>query len=136
MAQLTITKIIDGSRNAVFHLAIAGSGVGDLIDEIIIDPAVSFSPARPAIPSMSIDRIWYDLIGFDARLEFDYLSSDTPIWTMGQGQYALADFSLFGGLADRSPVLDGTGKLMLSTSGLGAGDAGTIIIKVHKTGQN
>lgn len=127
---IVITKILDGERNAVFHISIVGDASGDLADETLIDPVDDLGLASS--PALTIDQIWYDLTGFDARMEFDYLVSDTPIWSMSGGQAVELDFCGFGGLTDRSPVLDGTGKLMLSTSGLADGDFGTIVLKVRK----
>lgn len=129
---VAITKILDGGRNAVFHVTITGDELGDLSDEILIDPATSFDPAMEPKPALSIDALWYDLTGFNARLEFDYLASDTPVWSMSGGQPAQLDFCCFGGLKDRSNALDGLGKLKISTSGLGVGDVGTIVIKARK----
>ena len=132
MAQIGITKINDGARNAVFHVIIEGDGTGDLTDETLIDPATSFSPAMPAAPSMTIEKLLYDFGSFTAKLEFDYLASDIPIWTIAGDQSNCFDFTSFGGLKDRSPVLDGSGKLMLSTSGLAAGEKGSLIVWVRK----
>lgn len=131
---LTITKIMEGERHAVFHISIASDGArGELTDALLIDPAVDLSPALNAKPSLTIEHLWYDLSGFDARLEFDYMLSDTPVWTLSAGNGVHMDFTPFGGLKDRSNVLDGTGKLMITTNGLtAAGDNGTIIIKVRK----
>lgn len=132
MSQVVVTKILDGARNAVFHVAIIGDALGDVSDSVIIDPAVDFTPALDAEPSMTIDSLWYDLAGFNARLEFDYLASDTPIWSMSGNQGTHIDFCHFGGLKDRSPAMDGLGKLQITTSGLADGDFGTLVIKVRK----
>lgn len=132
MAQIAITKLIDGPRNAVFQIVFAGNGSGDLTDEVVIDPATSFDPALPAVPGLTIVRLKYDLSGFDAWLEFDYLTSDELIWTMTGDQYVDADLTEFGGLKDRSP-LGGLGKLKLSTNGLGNNEHGTLVIWVRKT---
>jgi hypothetical protein len=132
MSTATVTKLLDGARNAVFHVSIVGSVVGDLTDTVIIDPATSFDPAYPAKPGMSIDALCYDLTGFDAWLEFDYLASDTPVWSMSGGSAVQLDFCDFGGLKDRSNALDGLGKLKLSTNGLAEGDRGSLIVRVHK----
>lgn len=131
---ISITKIIEGERHAVFHISIASDGAsGDLTDLVLIDPSVDLSPALNPKPSLTIEHLWYDLSGFDAQLEFDYLLSDTPVWTLSAGNGVHLDFTPFGGLKDRSNVLDGSGKLMISTNGLtAAGDCGTIIIKVRK----
>lgn len=131
---VSITKLLDGPRSAIFHIFIKSDGVsGDMTDEVLIDPATSFDPALRAKPTLTIDQLWYDLSGFDARLEFDYLVDDTAAWTMSGGNGIHMDFGCFGGLKDRSNVLDGTGKLMITTNGLAAaGDCGTIVIKVRK----
>jgi hypothetical protein len=133
MAQIKITALNDGPRNAIFHVALAGDGTGDLVGETVIDPATSFDTPLPPVPALRIMRLMYDLTGFDARLYFDYLATDTPVWTMtgdGSGEF---DFGAFGGLTDRSLELDGTGKLLLSTTGLDAGGLGTIVIVAKKS---
>ena len=132
MAQIGITKILDGPRNAVFHVAIEGDGTGDETDFVLIDPATSFDPAMPAEPGLTLDHLWYDLSGFSAKLEFDYLASDELVWSMSGDQYGDVDLSCFGGLKDRSPVLDGLGKLKITTRGLAANETGVIVIKVRK----
>lgn len=130
---VAITKLLDGPKNAAFHVFIKSDGVSaDLTDEIIIDPASSFDPNLSQKPNMTVTEIYYDLSGFDAYIEFDYLLSDTPLWVMSGDQYAEAEFDCVGGLKDRSNELDGTGKLQLTTSGLTGGKFGTIIIKVRK----
>ena len=131
MAQIAITTLLEGPRNAVFHVAIFGDGSGDLSDETIVDPAL-FDPAMGATPTLRIAKLWYDLAGFDARLSFDYLASDTAIWSMSPGQPAQLDFTCLGGLADRSDT-DGSGKLLLTTSGLNLGDFGTFVVWTTKT---
>ena len=132
MSSVTITKILEGQRNVVFHVAIVGDGLGDLADAVLIDPATSFDPAMRAGPTIKLDCIQYDLTGFSAWLEYDQLLSDLPVWTMSDGNPACFDFTQFGGLFDRSVASDGSGKLLLSTSGLAAGDRGTIILRVRK----
>lgn len=130
MAQIAITQIHDGPRNAVFHVAIEGDGSGELTDAVLVDPT-TFDPPLPASPSLVVERLQYDLSGFRAKLEFDYLASDTFLWAMSEGTYADADFCAFGGLKDRSAT-DGDGKILLTTTGLGAGDIGVIVLSVRK----
>lgn len=129
-----ITKILDGPRNVVLHVFIQGDGVSsDLSDEVLVDPAQDLIPVGNNIPSLTIEKLWYDLTGFNGILNFEYLVSNTPVWSMSGEQSVHMDFSHFGGLKDRSNVLDGSGKLLLSTTGLGsAEDVGTIIIKLRK----
>lgn len=131
---ISITKLLDGPRSAVFHVYLRCDGAtGELADEILIDPSQDFSPALDSKPTLTIEKISYDLSGFNARLEFDYLVSDTGVWAMSGGHYGEVDLCAFGGLRDRSNPLDGTGNLLLSTDGFtSTGDAGAIIIKVRK----
>ena len=132
MAQLTVTKIHDGARNAVYHVFIKGDGTGDLSDEVIVDPATDFDPAYPAKPTLTLDDLHYDLTGFDGSLSFNELVTGTPLWAMSGGQFAHVCLGDFGGLKDRSSPMDANGKLMLSTTGLGAGDKGVIVLQLRK----
>jgi len=132
MPQLTLTTLADGPRNAITHASFLSDGSGDLVDVDLINP-MDFNPPMPPRPALNIYRLWYDFTGFDARLEFDYLSSDTPIWTMSGGRSNQIDFEMIGGLTDRSNELDGSGKLQITTSGFDAGDFGTLIIWARKS---
>ncbi len=129
-----ITKIMDGERNAVFHIFIQGDGQSaDLSKLVLIDPNVDLCPKLGRKPCLSVTELWYDLAGFDGKLEFDYLNDETGIWALTQGNGTHQCFDAFGGLKDRSPALDGTGKILLSTFGLlSASAVGSIIIKVRK----
>lgn len=130
---VTVTKLMDGPRNAAFHVFIKSDGESaDLTDYVLIDPAYSFDPALNQKPTITVDEIYYDLVGFSAFIDFDYLLSDTPLWAMSGGQFSEAEFGCVGGLKDRSNPLDGTGKLQISTDGLAAGKFGSMIIKIRK----
>jgi len=131
MAQSVITKIIDGNTS-VFHVFFEGDGSGDLIDEVLIDPATSFDQPMEAKPGLTLEKLHYDLVGFNAKLEFDYLTGDTPAWALSGGTGTKMDFCKFSGIRDRSNKLDGTGKLKITTAGLGAGDFGSLVIQVRK----
>jgi hypothetical protein len=132
--KVVVTKLIDGPRHAVIHVYVRSDGASaDLTDYVLIDPATDLTPSPGGVPSLTIEHLQYDLSGFNAELEFEYLTDDTGAWVMADGSAGCFDFGSFGGLKDRSNVLDGTGKLMLTTSGLSnAGDKGTVIIKVRK----
>lgn len=133
MAQLSIDQIHDGARNAVFHISILGDGTGDLDKQVIVDPAADFDPPLPPTPALRLTHIWYDLGGFSASLHYDYLSSERPLWSMSPNGAADMDFLIFGGLTDRSPVLDGSGQVLLTTSGLISGLEGSIVIALKKS---
>ncbi len=132
MAQITITKLLDGMKNAVVHVFLQGDGSGDLNGEVIIDPAVDFDPPLPAKPEVRLNQLWYDFTDFSGYLFFNDLITGTPIWSMSAGQLNHGDFSVFGGLTDRSDPLSGNGQLKLTTKGLEAGDVGTLILYCKK----
>jgi hypothetical protein len=133
MSQITVTKILDGAKNSVVHVFLRGDGSGDLNGEVIIDPAVDFTPPLPPVPELRIEQLWYDFIGFTGYLFFDDLVTGTPVWSMSAGQANQPDFSCFGGLTDRSDQLDGSGQLKLTTMGLDASSIGTLILLVKKS---
>lgn len=133
MNTVNITKLLDGEREATFHVFIEGDGSADETDLVLIDPTSDVSPALGSVPSFTIEKIWYDLSGFNAVLGFGYLLTGTPIWNLSGNQSNFVCFSEIGGLKDRSGNLDGTGKLTITTRGLEIGDTGSIVIKVRKT---
>lgn len=131
MSQVVTTVLNDGDRYAVVHVAIQGDAAGDLAGEVIVDPASTFSKALPNVPSLTITKLWYDLTDFNGRLDYEFLPDNTPVWNMSSGFSSTMDFTEFQGIKDKSPA-DGTGKILLSTSGLLAGGYGSIIIKLRK----
>lgn len=132
MAQISVETLHDGPKNAVIHVSILGDGTGELTDEVLLDPA-AFDPPLPAVPALRITRLQYCFSGFSGRLEFDYLASDTPVWSMAGDEAIDLKFDEFGGITDRSNPLDGSGKLMLTTVGLGANDFGSMIVWAKKS---
>ena len=130
--EVTITKLMDGPRNAVFHVFIKGDGAsGELTDYVLVDPTVDFNPALAAKPIITLMELEYSFVGFDAFLEYEYLATDTPLWVLTRGQENEICFSEVGGLRDRSPVLDGSGKLKITTVGLSSG-FGSLLIQIRK----
>lgn len=129
---VTITTLVDGPRNAVFHVYMESDGVsGELVDLVIADPTTLY-PTGKARPSFTIEEVWHSFAGFDAKLEFDSVS-DTPVWVLSQQTGNIQCFNKFGGLKDRSNALDGSGKLLLTTSGFtAAGDMGSLVVQVRK----
>lgn len=132
---VTVTKLNEGQKTATFHVFLASDNAsGELTDQVLIDPAVDFSPALVAGKHISIMEIWYSLIGFDATLEFD-AGTDVPVLVLGSAQSPAHEcYRVFGGLADRSGSSP-TGKLQITTTGFTAtGDRAHIIIMVQKNG--
>ena len=134
MSQIVVTKLLDGPRQAVFHIYLKSDGVtGELEDEVVIDPVADIVPNRNSEPTLTIEEIWSDLSGFVALFKFDNLVAGTPAWVVSGGAGNYIDFRTFGGIKDQSPALDGGGSLMISTTGFSdVDDQGTIIIKIRK----
>lgn len=128
MSRLTRTKLTDAVQSAFIRIDIEGDDNGDLADAVIIDPSADLSPPAPA---MKIDKIQYSLIEFNCRLEFEYTTGDVLAWPIGKGSGS-SDFGWFGGMADRATQMGGSGKLKISTYGLGEGKVGSLIIAVTK----
>lgn len=131
MSQITLKTLHDGPKNAVVHVTVIGTGAGDVEDEVVLDPATFARPLKGE-PLLTVERLSYSLIGFDARLEFDYLSSESFIWALKGGEYVHLDFGRFGGIKDPSGD-DGTGKLQLTTMGLAEGQYGAIVVEAKKS---
>ncbi len=127
-----VIKELDGERFLLLRVYIKSDGVsGDLAGFPIMDPTATPNPAKPAKPFATIEEIWFDLDGFNMRLDYDDLV-DPPVWTLSQGAGNYVDFRSIGGIVDRSGA-DGTGKLLLSTFGLDTGSKqGTLLIKMRK----
>ncbi len=127
-----IIKELDGERFLVLRVFIKSDGVsGDLVGFPIMDPTSTLNPPKPAKPFATIEAIWFDLDGFNMRLDFDDVV-DPPAWTISQESSNYVDFRSMGGIEDRSGP-DGTGKLLLSTYGLDAASKqGTLLIKMRK----
>lgn len=127
---VNITTLLDAKRHAIVHVYIKSDGVeGEVVDQIIIDPA-TLVPPQAAVAKFDIEEIWWDFTGFGVRFEFNSIP-DYPIWTCNeQGSYV--DMRSFGGLKDRSGM-DGSGALQITTFGLdSANDQGTFVIKIRK----
>lgn len=127
---VTITKLLDGQRHAIFHVYLKCDGAaGEITDQVLIDPA-TLLPAQKTSSRFRLDTIWWDFTGFSGRFEFDNVP-DTPVWTVSPGTNYIC-FEKIGGLADRSG-LDGTGALQFSTVGFdSAAKQGTMIVKITK----
>jgi hypothetical protein len=129
--EVVVTTLLDGPRNTTVHVSIRSDGVaGDLDSFEIVDPNDFQYPAGWD-GMFTIEKIVSGMSGFSASLEFDYLVNETFIWAVPEYDTDF-DFTPFGGLKDRSNTLDGTGKVLLSTRGLGVGDVGSFVLQLRK----
>src|SRR5680860_320725 len=114
---VTITKLVDGERNKVFHVFIDGTGT-DLADEVLVDTG----------ELLTFEGVTWTLDGFVGILKFEYLVDDTLVWVLPRDAGPTVCFRDFGGLKDRSPALDATGRVLLDTIGIGS-QKGSLILK-------
>lgn len=115
--------IVDGSRNLIIKTVTTGAS--DVTDEVVID----VSTLAPAASQLKIMEIEAALIGCSAILEFD-ATADDVVFALPEGE-DVYDFRSFGGIPD--PLSSGTtGDIVITTTGLGAGDTITLIIKAKK----
>lgn len=131
-ATLLTTFPIDGSRNFVARIDITGDAAGDVTATPVLDPkaaiaSVQASAGLTGLPTnLKIKSINYNLSGFKAALLWD---ADTDVVACALSEYdGEIDFFGMGAPLQNNAGTGKTGKILLSTSGLAAGDYGTIII--------
>lgn len=124
---IEVTPLMTG-RRIVLHVYIKNDGVsGDETNVVIADPA----DYEFADGFFTVESIQSSLDEFSASLKFGYLVSGNPVWVLPDG-YSEFNFKFYGGLKDRSPELDGDGKVLLSTRGLSGGKEGSFVISLIK----
>ena len=127
---VNITPLIDGERVKVYHVYLKSDGAsGDLENFVLLDPE---DFGKDPVPSYKIMEMTFHFAGFDANIGFDTgLMTKELIWVLPEGSDSQVKFNKFGGLTDRSNSFDGTGKLLLSTTGFTSStDQGSMLIKV------
>jgi len=126
---LNVIPILQGKHKAIYHIGIVGDGSSpDLNREEIVIPS-DFGLDSSA--RMVIELVEYNFTGFDGRLEYDSgLVDANLIWSLSR-DISCNDFSRFGGIKDQSG-LDGTGKILFSTSGLDGG-VGSMVLCVRSS---
>lgn len=126
----TVTNQIlnDGERNLIVKVQISGDGSGEESARLLID--VSTFANAPG--EVKIRRITGDLVGFSAQLLWD-ADIDVKIVDLNSTGEIDLNYTRFGGLINDAGS-GKTGDIMLTTSGLGSGDEGTIILEMWKRG--
>ena len=123
---ISTTTIINGSRVLLVSVNIDGDGSGEETDTVIVD----FSALAPEAEKLGLKKAYANLAGFSAKLEWD-ATTDAFLTNFSIGESGL-DFSNIGGpLIDRSGT-GRTGDVLVTTLGLGAGEAGKIILEFVK----
>lgn len=122
-----IQEIVNGPRNYVIKVDIEGDGAGDETDfELIQADYLECDNVR-------LDKVWASLVGFSASLEWDG-PTRIPFLQIPAGFDISHDWSDSGGLPNPK-VANYNGNVNLVTSGLGAGEKGTMILHFKKKGE-
>lgn len=124
----TITRhtIVDGSRKLVVVIHIDGDGSGEETNTVLVDA----STYSPAYTNCSLQNMHANLQGFTADLDWD-ATANVPITAVPDYE---VDYLLKDGL---TPIPNNagagrTGDILISTTGLGVGDHGTIYLELNK----
>ena len=134
MAQVTATKVVEGSSHVVVAFNMVSDGSGELNNYVIFSPS-DLNPPRPNNqPTFRIVQLWYGCVWFDVSILF---ASNTPrlAWTIARDCDSHNDFRSFGGFIDyqgNPAQADYSGQLMLSTNEFGTvGSVGTITMELR-----
>lgn len=117
--------IVDGSSNLVVKIHIDGDGTGDEAVTVLIDA----STYSPAFTNSRLMHIHSNLVGFSAELIWD-ATTNVHAWICpdyDQDQ----DFTHVGGIPNNTGA-GRTGDVLITTTGLGAGDTGHIMLWFKK----
>jgi hypothetical protein len=138
MAQVTITKVVEGESHLVVRLDMLSDGVsGELVNFPVLYPS-GLLPARANNrPAFRIMQVWYGLVWFDITLKTAGIEPHT-LWTLARDCDSHTDFRSFGGIIDsgvyENPPDNDTGILTMTTNGFSlAGSQGTVVLELRKT---
>lgn len=126
----TITEqtIVDGDRVTVIKYYIDADTAAEYTDEVLYDASASAS----AFTNNALRSIIYQLDGFSAKLSWD-ATTNVDIMTLDQDLQEEVNFAEFGGIVNNAGT-GRTGDILLTTTGLGVGDKGYIILHLHQRG--
>jgi hypothetical protein len=123
---ITKTERLDGSRKYVLEVEITGDGSGDETGASLID----VSGLSPAADAMAIEKVYFSLDGFSARLLWD-ADTDVEAYVMPEGEGGI-DFRVVGSPLQNTAGTGKTGDVLLATTGLGSTGHGFIRIEAYK----
>ena len=129
---VTNTRVALGNRSVIQQIQIASDG-SEETDLVVYDSsavAAALFPVRTNPLNCAIRRIMYSTSSKLAvvRIKWD-ATADVLAWAMPAGGDGVFDFSSFGAL--KNPAGTGiTGDIMLTTTGLEAGDSISLILEV------
>ena len=137
MAQVTITKLVEGSNSVIIKVDLLNNdNTVELENKVFFSPS-DVSPALPNNkPAFRIMQAWYDSSSFDITIKSNAVTPFT-YWTFAKTTTNHIDFRSFGGVTDpnthANPPNTAPGALTISTKGFGPeGSAGSFILELKK----
>lgn len=126
---ITITRqtIHDGERNLVVKAILIGGDGVDVTDTSLID-ASTYSGAPTDLKIMKIKA---HLNGFSVMLEWDATTNVDTLSIPGD-EWVNYDFFDIGGLPNNAGA-GKTGDILIDTTGMGAGEEGSIVLWMRKS---
>jgi len=133
---ISVLKMMDGPSHVTLHCFLKSDGVaGELVNQVLLDPATDLVPAMPRRQDLIVKQVWYELAGFSLTFAFD-APTPWPFWTLTPNNGVQHDWRFIGGIRDYSSAvagLDSTGKLLMSTQGFTtAAASGAFILWLEK----
>ncbi len=127
---ITATTLVDGERNLVQLINIAGEAAGsDETNTLLVDRS-AFSPTDGT--EVVVEKIEGLVSGFNASLSFD-ATADLTFVRLPDGEWFCHDWNCIGGVSSNKAGAGANGDILLTTSGLTvAADVGTFIIHMRK----
>ncbi len=127
--KLLKTVLNESPKKLIVHFYLEGEqNDGEQVKLVILDPTQDLTPGQRNM--LTIRQIWNAQSWFDVLLQFDDLQP-VPSWVLTRDSQNYHDFRYFSGIKDRSGI-EGSGQVLLSTSGFGPGSIGTFIIEFQK----
>lgn len=123
---ITLQTIVDGDRVTVIKAVIGGDA--ELTKAVLFDASAYTSPTT----NNSLKKIQFGMVGLSAQLFWD-ATADVGLLSLPDLNFQDADYDCFGirGLPNNAGA-GKTGDILISTSGLAAGDHGHIILWIEK----
>lgn len=125
---ITKTTLHDGPRNLVQVINILGDGSGEETNTVLVDRS-AFAPDTGT--ELVVTKIEGLLTAFSAALSFD-ATTDLVFARLPASEWFCHDWGLIGGVSSKKAGAGATGDILITTSSLGSGDAGTFYLHMRK----
>ena len=83
MAQVTITKIVEGVSHITVRMDLLGDGSGELDHEVVLSASDLVPVRENNQPAFRIMQLWYGLVWFDVLFGYGTLQP-RPVWTLAR----------------------------------------------------